>query len=138
MNDFTGLYDIRDGTKEDRNFILATFLRALYYGDSWYSDIPKGIYMNFYNKIIQNLLENPAVIVKIACLKEDSNVILGYSILGDNYDTIHFLYVKSAWRNKGIGMKLIPKYATSVTHLTALGKKLLPKLDSAVFNPFLI
>lgn len=136
MNDFTGLYNIRDAKPEDFNFILATFLRGLYYGDSWFSLIPKQIFMANYKKVAEALVLSPKTTVKIACLKEDENVILGYSILSNDYMTIHWVFVKSAWRHKGIAKSLVPKYPTSVTHLTTLGKQLLTKFDNISFNPF--
>ena len=136
MTDFGGLYDVRDSIDRDHNLIIATFLRGIYYGDSWFSAIPKHIFMENYKRVIEALLRSPNVVVKIACLKEDPDVILGYSILSNDFQTIHWVYVKSAWRGKGIAKSLTPKYATAVTHLSALGKSLMPKIPTAVFNPF--
>lgn len=139
MSKFTGLYDIRDIKSEDHNFILATFLRGLYYGDSWYSQIDKKAFMENYKKFINILINNDKTVVKIACLKEDSDVILGYSILSADYQTVHWVFVKQAWRNKGIARSLLPQRPTAVTHLTALGKTLLTKFENQpTFNPFQI
>jgi hypothetical protein len=141
--DFSGLYDVRDMIPEDKNFILATFLRGLYYGDSWFSIIPKPIFMENYQQIAEILIKKSTV--KVACMKEDSNIILGYSILSNDFQTIHWVYVKdsrqadgSSWRRHGIARNLLPKYPTSITHLTVTGKKLMNKLPTAVFNPFAI
>lgn len=137
MNEFVGLYNIRDFKEEDKNFILATFLRGLYYGDSWYSFIPKELFMVNYKKVGLFLVENPGVTIKVACLKEDPDVILGYSILSADYQTIHWVHVKSSWRKKGIARSLLPSRPTSVTHLTKIGKELLNKFETKViFNPF--
>lgn len=136
MTKFEGLYDIRDGKSEDNNFILATFMRGLYYGDSWWSLIPKQIFMTEYKKVAEALVAGNRTAIKVACLKEDPDVILGYSILSNDYQTIHWVFVKNSWRQKGIARSLLPKYPTSVTHLTKLGKDLLPKFENTVFNPF--
>lgn len=136
MSTFTGLYDIRDATAEDSNFILATFLRGLYYGDSWFSLIPKDIFMVHYKAVAEALINKATI--KVACLKEDPNVILGYSVMSADYQTVHWCYVKSAWRHKGIARSLLPKYPTAVSHLTKLGLSLLNKLNNPVFNPFKI
>lgn len=136
MGKFTGLYDIRDAVDEDHNFILATFLRGLYYGDSWFSSIPKDIFMANYKPVITAILSSPKTSVKVACLKEDTNVILGYSILSTDYQTVHWVFVKTPWRGNGIAKTLVPQHPTAVTHLTALGTKLLPKLPNVIFNPF--
>lgn len=124
---------MKDG---DKNFILATFLRGLYYGDSWFSLIPKQIFMINYKRVAEALVNNDRCAVKIACLKEDQDVILGYSILSTDYQVIHWVFVKNSWRQKGIAKSLLPQYPTAVTHLTKLGQKLLPKFESTIFNPF--
>lgn len=134
MTKFVGLYDVRDLTKEDHNFIYATFLRGLYYGDSWFSLIPKAIFMENYKKVVEALLAKS--IVKVACLKEDPGVIIGYSMLSSDFMTIHYVFVKAAWRNKGIGRSLCPQRPEAVTHLTALGRILMSKIPTAIFNPF--
>lgn len=134
---FTGLYDIREYKPEDSNFVLATWLRGLYYGDSWFSQIDKDIFMNNYSKIANSALVNPNIKIMVACLKEDQNVILGYSILSRNDEAIVWCFVKSAWRRQGIGKSLIPQSPRFVTHLTSLGSTLLrDKLPNTSFNPF--
>jgi len=137
MSDFTGLYDIRDMKSEDRNFILATFLRGLYYGESWFSLIPKQIFMTNYKTVANVLINSPNTVVKVACLKEDTDTIIGYSILSSDYQTIHWVQVKKLWRGKGIGKSLVPAYPVAVSHLTDLGRKLLIKFPNTVFNPFI-
>ncbi len=138
MSDFSGLYAIRPSVSADKNLILATFLRGLYYGDSWYSMIPKDIFMKNYSMVAEALLNSPNTRVTIACLPDDPNVILGYSILSADCLTVHYVYVKSAWRKQGIGKALTPRHPTYVSHLTALGKTLLQKLPNTTFNPFSI
>lgn len=136
MSKFEGLYDIRDAKVEDNNFILATFLRGLYYGDSWFSMIPKPIFMANYKKVANVLLTSPKTVIKVACLKEDPDVILGYSILSSDYQAIVWVFVKSAWRRQGIAKTLVPRHPTEVTHLTRLGAELMNKFENVTFNPF--
>jgi len=138
MSTFTGLYEVRDMIEEDKNFILATFLRGLYYGDSWFSEIAKDIFMTNYKPVVEKFLNDPIkYTVKVACLKEDPTVIIGYSILSADYQGITWVYVKSAWRKRGIAKSLTPRYPTYVTHLTALGKVLMKKFETnVIFNPF--
>src|ERR1700679_142902 len=107
MSNFQGLYDIRDYKESDKNFILATFLRGLYYGDSWFSMVDKDAFMEYYGKIANMILVHPKVSIKVACLKEDSEVILGYAILSKDNTAVHWAYVKSPWRNKGIAKSLL-------------------------------
>ncbi len=134
--EFAGLYDMRDYKPEDKNFILATFLRGLYYGDSWFSQIPKDIFMANYKYIAEKLIEDNNTVIKVACLTDDPDVILGYSILGASYQTVHWVYVKANWRKKGIGKSLVPTNLAVATHLSELGRELLTKYKGAIFNPF--
>lgn len=131
------LYEVRDYTPDDKSFICATFLRGLYYGDSWFSVIPKDIFMDNYKKVIETLIDSPKVTIKVAALKEDPTIILGYSMLSSDFQTVHWVFVKQVWRNKGIARSLVPNHPLAVSHLTKLGLNLLPKLNGAVFNPFL-
>lgn len=146
MGEIDRLYEVRDYLESDKSFIKATFLRGLYYGDSWYSLIPKDIFMDNYSMALDRLFDHPSVTIKIACLTEDPDVILGYSILSADFMTIHWVFVKKAWRTQGVAKRLTPRLATTVTHLSALGKLLCfggtkdgqtinKKLD-CVFNPF--
>lgn len=134
MSSFAGLYDVRDMRPGDKNFILATFLRGLYYGDSWFSLIPKDIFMENYKKVAEALVANQNV--KVACLKDDPDTIIGYSILSHDYQTLHWVQVKSAWRKHGVARALTPAHPTQVSHLTKLGLQLMSKLENCVFNPF--
>ena len=137
MTSFAGLYDIRDYTLDDKNFVLATFLRGVYYAEgSWYKQIDKDIFMDHYKIIAERTLDSGSAAIKIACLKEDPSVIIGYSILSSDYQAIIWVYVKKAWRLKGIGKSLVPKHPSAITHMTTLGKQLMAKFQTARFNPF--
>lgn len=128
------LVTLRNGTPDDRNFILATFLRGLYYGQSWFSEIDKDVFMRNYHKVITHILDSPKTAVIIACLSEDPTVILGYSLVKEN--GLHFVFVKSAWRGIGIAKSLVPNNTKFVTHLTKVGLSILKKKPGIKFNPF--
>lgn len=135
---FAGLYDIRDAKPEDTNFILATFLRGLYYGDSWFSLIPKAIFMANYKKVAQTLVTPGKCSIQVACLKDDPDTIIGYSILSNNHQNVHFVYIKEDWRKRGIARSLLPANPVAATHLTKLGQTLLIKFHGIIFDPFRI
>lgn len=130
------LYTIRPPSPEDINFIMASWLRGLYYGDSWFSQVPKHIFMEHYKKVAIAILMNPAISVRVACLKEDTNSIIGYSIVTADDEAIVWVFVKTIYRNMGVGRSLLPKEPKHVTLLTKLGKTLLSKLPTATFNPW--
>lgn len=131
------LYEVRDYRESDLAFVKSTFLRGLYYGDSWFSLIPKNIFMQNYKLLAEKLINSPLVVIKVACLQEDHDVILGYSMLSSDFQTIHWVFVKQAWRRQGIAKRLLPQFPTSVSHLSELGKTLLNKFQNTIFNPFI-
>jgi GNAT superfamily N-acetyltransferase len=135
-NDVKELCELRLYRPTDFNFIMATFLRGLYYGDSWFSLMPKDVFMNAYKQVVEALINKHTVYV--ACLKEDPDVIMGYSIISKDETAMHWVFVKTVWRKQGIGRALIPKTVSAVTHLTDLGRKLMTKIPDCTFNPFLL
>lgn len=136
MNEeMNSLCELRDFKEGDRSFILATFLRGLYYGNEFFKLIPKHVFMANYKHVAEALLSKNTV--KVICLKEDLDVILGYSILSNDYQTIHWIFVKLAWRKKGISKSLLPQFPVCYTHFTTIGRKLVEeKFKDVVFDPF--
>lgn len=136
------LFQVRDFLPADKNFIMATFLRGLYYGDSWFSQIPKAIFMENMHRVIEAVFYKPGLSIKVACLKDDPDVILGYSISRElsnpNISILDYVFVKSAWRNIGIGKKLVPNKAAAYTHATRIGQAIVKeKMSYMIYNPFL-
>lgn len=131
------LVEIRDGTAGDRNFIFSTWLKGLRYGNDWFGLIQQDCYYKAYHAVIERILS--AADVKVACLKEDKDVILGYSVSRSIQGNVvlDFVFVKSAWRGIGIGRSLIPSSTVCVTHLTKVGRSMLEKRPTVLFNPFL-
>ncbi len=128
---FEGLFNIRAFKPEDTNFILATFLRGIYYGEGFFSKTPKNLFMDRYKRVAQSLVSAPQVLIRVACLPEDSDVILGYAILTKDLETVFYAFTKSAWRKRGIAKALIPndfKYIVP-QHVTKLGKEILRKYN---------
>lgn len=131
---------VRAYNPSDRNFILATWLRGLYYGDNFWREVPKDIFMERYHTLVEHAIDDSKTVIQVACLKEDPEVILGYAVLGANTTgiTLHWCFVKSAWRSIGIAKGLVPKeHINAVTHLTKTGLSILRKNPDVIFNPFL-
>lgn len=133
---FQGLYHIRDANENDKNFILATFLRGIYYGETFFSEVPKTLFMERYKLVAQALVNDRNTTIKVACLPDDQDVVLGYSIMSGV--TVNFVFVKAAWRQKGIAKSLLPDNPTYVVpqHITKIGQSLLYKLPNVLYNPF--
>lgn len=129
---------MRKAVNGDRNFILATWLRGLYYGDSFYREVNKDTFMKHYHGVVEAILAQPGTEIIVACLKEDPEVILGYAVgrKVEGLKVLDYLFVKSAWRNIGIAKSLVPVELDACTHLTKVGRIIKPA--SCAFNPFLI
>ena len=127
------MYSLRDAIKSDESFIFATLLKSLYFGDSWFSHVDKTSFMKNYHLLIENLLAQDGMQIKIACLKEDSDVILGYSMYRGN--VLHYVFVKKDWRKAGIARALVPNHISTVTHATKIGLSILKK-KNLIFDPF--
>lgn len=68
----------------------------------------------------------PHASIKIACLSDDPDTIIGYSVsTGDHLD---WIFVKADFRKMGIGTMLYPKDTKTVTHhLTKVGDAIVIK-----------
>ncbi len=132
------LIKIRSERDSDTSFIMATWLRGLYYGNTWFREIDKDIFMDTYHQAITVLLKKSTTEVKVAVLKDDPEVILGYSVLDQGHPNtvLHWVFIKEAWRKMGIARALIPTDTDTCTHLTVVGRKLKP--INMKFNPFLL
>ena len=137
MDDFSGLYNIRDAHKLDEAFVISTFLRGIYYGETFFSETPKEIFMKHYKLVARSLIGSNQVKVKIACLPDDPETIIGFSVLSNDFKTVNFVFVKKKWRNKGIARGLVPKGFEYVVpqHVTNIGKSILSKYKTK-HNPF--
>lgn len=132
------LIAIRPFCHDDTNFIYATWLPGLYYGNDWFRQIQQNVYFRNYHKVVQNLMSRPGVYINIACLKEDPEVVLGYAVCQKHEDgsILHWIFVKPVWRKLGIAKELAPKNVLAVTHMTKMARNIKP--TNWVFDPFLV
>lgn len=130
----SSLVGSRGPVSEDIPFIFSTWLRGLRHGNDYFELIDQDEYFKHYHDIVERILANPTTQVKIACLKDDPAVILGYSVRSSTH--FHWVFVKKAWRGIGIGRDLMESPATTVTHVTKAGSSLLKKHPGVKFNPF--
>jgi len=128
------LIAIRDFDPKDTNFIYDTWLNSLRHGNDLFGLIDNVRYYEVYRAVITLLLKDATI--KVACLKEDDQIILGYSV--SRGDTLDFAYVKEMWRKLGIFTDLLPLKIKTITHLTKAGHAIWKKkFPDAIFDPFL-
>lgn len=124
--------------KKDKNFILATWLRGLFLGSRYFRRIDRKAFFENYHRAIEFILAHPGVVVKVAVLKEDPEVIIGYAVTSQNDTVLHWVHCKGAWRRIGVAKGLIPPSIHTVTHLTDVGMSILNKHRDVKFNPFTV
>lgn len=130
----TDLIAIREYRPDDEAFIFSTWLRGLKFGNDWFELIESAAYYKSYHAVIEAILKSPEVLIRVACLREDPEVILGYSVASGH--RLHWVQVKDRWRKIGIAKSLVPQEVTIVTHLTKVGRSILSKHPEVRFNPF--
>lgn len=134
--DKSTLVTVRGAEAGDIPFIFSTMLQGLYYDkDGWFGEIPKGIFMDNYHHVIEQLLMHPSTRVAVACDPTKPDVIRGYSIYSADKPVLHWVFIKKAWRGIGIAKDLIPNNIKEVTHITQVGLSIIKK-HGIVFNPF--
>ena len=85
---------IRDAEPSDHAFLFATYLKNNWYDQTQSTTLKKHTWMALQHRRLEKVLNTKPV--KIACLSEDPEVILGYAFKdGDK----PFSYVKLAWRS---------------------------------------
>lgn len=127
---------VRKGNSNDLNFIYATMLQGLYYGNTFYGKIDKEAFFDSYNQVLKSLIMKPTTDIKVLCLTEDEDVILGYSI--SSPQALHYVFVKQAWRRRGFAKDLtVGSLNKPVTHITDDTESIRLKMR-LTYNPFLI
>lgn len=122
--------------QEDLNFVYATFLRGLYYGNEYYSAVDKRVFMDNYKKIIDYRINNqPGIDITVAVLKSDPTVIVGYVMTDTARHSVVWVFVKKAWRNMGAARGLVDNSYKEYNEVTKVGLIIATK-KGMQFNPF--
>lgn len=113
----TDLVTIRDYLPSDRNFLFKTWLEGLRHGNEIFKKTNIYSFHKAYQSLIERLLAKPETTVKVAALKEDLDVIVGYAVTRP--ETIDWCFVKKGWRNLKIARDLVshiePKKVSNLT-----------------------
>ena len=89
--------------------------------------------MREYHGFLEAKFAMPGTVIKVACLVEEPDVILGFSV--SHGDTLDFVFVKPDWRRIGIGTDLVPSEITSTSGFTRVGDIIRRKRGWS-FNPW--
>lgn len=113
-----------------------TFVRASWHTNFWKfarKRLEKKVYDPEQERRINRLVFKSRVLV--AFFPEVPDEILGWSCISG--DTLHYVYVKSVYRRRGIATGLVPGVKT-YTHATDRVGEAFAKSIGAQFNPYLL
>lgn len=141
------LITFRPAQKSDEGFVYRSMLMGTYHGNrpakgksidpkapvDFFSSIDQDVFMKAYHIHLEKLFERPEVMIGIACLVSDPDVILGFSVFDPS--VLHFVFVKPDWRRIGIATDLVPKSIKVVSGFTRVGD-IIRKRKGLSFNPW--
>jgi len=109
----------------DAPFVFATWRNCLWYDTHTSEDPPNPTFYRVVTRKINLLLREPPTEVRIACLADDSNQMVGFAAL--SYSTLEFVYVKLDYRNQGIATLLTKGFTNIASPETKIGKSIADK-----------
>ena len=118
-----------------RNYVLAKFKRSLRHGNDYFKLWDANSYYEAYERYCQVLFNRPDAVIRLAVLTDDRDVALGFSLI--ERDILHYVFVQSEQRNKGIGKSLVPVPIAWITHLTNTGVRIWSSHPGPKFDPTL-
>jgi len=132
---------IRQPKPDDISFLFSSWLKS-YRNSPWAKPMHNNVYFDYHHALIQDLLNHSEVY--IACSKKNGSDIYGYAVgqwINDVF-TLHYVYVKHAYRRLGIGKLLMAcfnrgEFAGCYTHHTHMASKLADKF-ALLYNPYLL
>lgn len=118
---------------DDKNFILATWLKGNRWGNPFFEDQDKDLYFHDYaNHIIKTLLA-VGTQVNIACDEAKPGWIVGYAVFKN--DTLYWVHIRDGYRRKGIASLLLRSAPiTTVKGMTRLGWRIVQQ-KKLIFDP---
>lgn len=96
--------------------VFSRWLNSLRYGNPLFEKVDRDTFYDQYRCFIQNLLNKPDSVIRLAVLTEDHDVVLGFSVCRE--DVLDYVHVHKDQRKQGIAKHLIPSVITTITHLT--------------------
>lgn len=135
---------IRQAIPDDIDFIYGSWLNCYKHASALGKSCRSSIFFDNYKLIVDRILQDKSTTVSVACLPSDEKVILGYIVqTGDS--TLHFVYIKEAFRKFGIASTLIvyafPNNQNPIicSHKTFDSEKYFNKYKEKLeFNPFVL
>lgn len=132
---------IRAACNDDLNFILNSWLKS----NRKTHKTESKVYYEYYSQVVIELLRRSQTLVVVQ--EEYPDIIVGYLCFEytRSIPTLHYLYVKELWRNRGVAQMLLnsvlssPNQLCICTHQTPASKKYLSdRYKSSIYNPYIL
>lgn len=133
-------YAIRPVQGDDIPFIYSSWLRS-YRNDSLVgSSVKKSIFFDNYQRVLDQILSKNTTKTFVVCKPDQPSVIFGYAVTEPSTATLHYVFVKEAFRGFGLTKALLAEAfptqsvsAVSITHKTKTAARFCAKFT---YNPF--
>lgn len=109
---------------KDAPFIFSSWRNALWYSEDRDENL-SNIFYRRANQEIKHLIKDFFTTVKIACLSDDHDQIVGYSVM--KKDNLEFVYVKKDYRKQGVAKLLSKGFKTISEPFTIEGRSIAAK-----------
>lgn len=109
---------------KDAPFIFSSWRNALWYAEDRDENL-SNIFYRRANQEIKHLIKDFFTVVKIACLSDDHDQIVGYSVM--RKDNLEWVYVKKDYRKQGIARLLAKGFKTISEPFTIEGRSIATK-----------
>lgn len=114
------MFKLRMSNVGDINFVYSTWLRSYKHDSPLTKYTKRELFFDQHQKILDRLLSKEGMRVSIACDPDDEMIIYGYLVYEPN--VIHYIYVKDAFRRRGIATTLLNQLQSldtfEASHLT--------------------
>lgn len=105
----------------DSPLIFASWRNNLWYSKNR-DEKTRNQFYSAATRSIRKLISKPEISVRVACIKENPDQIIGFSVVNEKH--LEWIYVKLEYREKGVGNLLTKHISTFAEPVTFLAKKL--------------
>lgn len=133
---------IRPYAPGDESFVYSSWLKSYWDGYAAYiSAMSPQTYWVEQRRLIARLFALPNTVVTVLASSTEPDVIVGWVMT--NGQTVHYLYVKDAFRQMGLARSLLAAVdlapsALTYSHTTKRAEAILKKHRLATYNPWLV
>lgn len=120
-----------DGEK-DAAMLFSTWRNALWFDTADRDESKNHKFFRDCTRLIKTILANTDTKVRVACLSDDPNLILGVSVV--NKENLIWIYVKADYRARGIATLLAKGTSTVSNPSTRIGKAIMKNKELKVHN----